>query len=334
MFDEGSPQIYPMTVLPCLSRLPIRTDRRASDVRPPPYGLCEILWRRVVNVVDGAQGLELDIRQARWVRWRAPVVMGALVLPFVGPVGAALFAGAALLGWFTRRSRRCRGEDYRLDLALAAGLCWIPLLTVIGSLGTGWGFYLLGEYPEQGVSVLGTTTIGTLLFILFVTWLLATHHSGENLFLWARDVDPVAAREQLRRARTATQWSVFERVDLLAARHAYEVGHGLTPAAQVTWFDAQRTALRYHWRLMATLLLPTVLWIGREAFGSDPSLSLMAWLGASILVVPLGVASTFQLTVTTHQGWAARERVLTSRIGYEGESSRWLRALAVLLGRE
>lgn len=125
---------------------------------------------------------------------------------------------------------------------------------------------------------------------------------------------------------------MFDRVDLLAARHAYEVGHGLTPAAQVTWFEAQRTALRCHWRLMATLLLPTVLWIGLEAFGSDPALSLMAWLGTSMLVVPLGVAATFQLTVTTHQGWAARERVLTSRIGHEGESSRWRRALAVLLG--
>lgn len=287
-----------------------------------------------MNVTDSVQDVELDIRQTRFVRWRVPVFAAALLLPFVGPVGAALFAGGALLGWCTRRSRRCKGEDYRLDLALSAGLCWIPLLTVIGSLGIGWGFYLLGEYPEQGVSVLATTTVGTLLFILFVSWLLATHHSGESLFLWARDVDPVAARDQLRRARSAPQWSMFDRVDLLAAEHAYMVGHGLAPAAQVTWLDAQRTALRYHWRLMATLLLPTALWIVNEAFSSDPSLSLLGWLVASLMVVPLGVASTFQLTVSTHLGWAARERVLTSRIGCQGERSRWVRALAVLLGRE
>lgn len=285
-------------------------------------------------MVDGAQGLDLDIRPARCVRWRVPVLAAALVLPFVGPVGVAMFAGAAALGWSTRRSRRCRGEDYRLDLALAAGLCWIPLLTVLGSVGTGWGFYLLGEYPEQGVSVLATTTIGTFLFILFVTWLLATHYSGESLFLWARDVEPLVAREQLRRARSATQWSVFDRVDLLAARHAYRVGHRLTPPSRINCLDAQRTALRYHWRLMATLLLPTVLWFAFEALASDPSLMLIAWLGASILVVPMGVAATFQLTLTTHQGWAARERVLTSRLERDAGSSRWRRVLVALLGRK
>ena len=85
---------------------------------------------------------------------------------------------------------------------------------------------------------------------------------------------------------------------------------------------------------MATLLLPTALWIVNEAFSSDPSLSLLGWLVASLMVVPLGVTSTFQLTVSTHLGWAARERVLTSRIGCQREPSRWVRALAVLLGRE
>lgn len=182
------------------------------------------------------------------------------------------------------------------------------------------------------MSVLATTTIGTFFFIFLVTWMLATHHSGESLFLWARGVDPVAARGQLRRARASTQWSAFDRVALLAARHAYRVGHGLAPPSRITWLDAQRTALGHHWRLMVALLLPAVLWIFREAAASDPSISLIVWLGASMLVVPLGVASTFQLTVSTHQGWAARERVLTSRAEREGGASRWGRALAALLG--
>lgn len=114
------------------------TAREMSDHRPMVFTTSFRRW--AVDTVDGAKVLELDIRQARWVRWRVPVVVAALLLPFVGLAGVALFAGAAAFGWFTRRSRRCRGEDYRLDIAVAAGLCWIPLLTLLGSVGTGWGF--------------------------------------------------------------------------------------------------------------------------------------------------------------------------------------------------
>ena len=109
---------------------------------------------------------------------------------------------------------------------------------------------------------------------------------------------------------------------LLAARHAYRVVHGLVPSSRIPLMAAQRTALRHHWRLFAAPLQPTATWIVLEVSASESSISLVVWLGASMLVVPLGVASAFQLTVTTRQGWAARERVLTSRVGRYGESSR------------
>lgn len=277
-------------------------------------------------------------RQPRWVRWKWPVVVVAFLWSFVGLLTFLWLAGVLVFALFDGRSRRMTGEDFRMDLALTASICWVPVLTLMGSVGSAWAFYVMPSEPQRASSILLVTVGGTLLLIGIVTRSLATHYSGESLFLWAQGVDPSEALRQVREVRNVQRSAVFVEVARLGASHGARLGRsGAKGHVASPWREVTRTTVSGHWKLLVVLWLPAAFFLVRGAavgFADAP-----AFLPAMLIAVTpstvLWVVVTYLMARGDHRAWTARERVLTRRIAAPRRGrSRLAQAVRLLIAGE
>jgi hypothetical protein len=149
--------------------------------------------------------LEDATRPRRWGPF-ATLACG-IALPIVSPFAAAL---TLLLGFYVatvklRKSYRNLGQGQPLGVELLAALVVIPVVGLVGSIGTSYSFYLWSlpgaRDGDTAWTVMSVTVTVSLTLIIGMARVLARHQSGKDVLPFEPGTDPNQQIEALRKLR-------------------------------------------------------------------------------------------------------------------------------------